>query len=125
MSKKKVDNYNLNLINALEKLPKIIEDKRHNLTIRLENNRARSNQSRFEHISRNFHELTVKDIESIPEGIRNCARLRKDKTRKDTYNYFFIRKRDKSHYIKVSINIVDYENRIAVVKTIFITGSIK
>ena len=96
-----------------------IYDARHNFAIYFVNDKARSNQDRFEHISKNFHELTVKDIESIPEGLTTKAKLKQEKGRKDTYNYYFIRKRDKTHFVKISVKVIDWKNRVAVVKTIF------
>lgn len=125
MIKRRLINYDQRIIEALKKLPNSIYDARHNFTIYFINNKARSNQDRFEHISRNFHELTVKDIESIPEGLVARAKLKQEKGRKDTYNYYFVRKRDKTHFVKISVKVIDWVNRIAVVKTIFITGSIK
>lgn len=81
MAKKRTTNYDTKIIDALKKLPNPIYDRRHNFTIYLVNDRARSNQERFEHISKNFHELTVKDIESIPEGLKTKSKLKKEKGR--------------------------------------------
>lgn len=125
MAKRRLINYDQRIIEALKKLPSPIYDARHNFTIYFVNDKARSNQDRFEHISKNFHELTVKDIESIPEGLTTKAKLKQEKGRKDTYNYYFIRKRDKTHFVKISVKVIDWKNRVAVVKTIFITGLIK
>ena len=125
MTKKKAIHYDQNLIRALRKLPSPIRDVRHNLTVYLDDRQARSNQSRFEHIARNFHELTVKDIESIPKGIVLESKLKKDKVRKDTYNYYFPRKRNDGRFIKISIKIEDYEKRTAIIKTIFVAKMTK
>ena len=125
MSKKKSVNYSQNLIHALNKLPSPIYDERHDVTVYLDDNKARSNQSRFQHIARNFHELKVKDIESIPLGITKQSVLKKDKKRKDTYNYYYLRKSDKRKFIKISILITDYEKRIGTVKSLFVTGTKK
>ena len=125
MSKKKSVNYSQNLIHALNKLPSPIYDERHDVTVYLDDNKARSNQSRFQHIARNFHELKVKDIESIPLGITKQSVLKKDKKRKDTYNYYYPRKSNKKKFIKISILITDYEKRIGIVKSLFVTGTKK
>ena len=38
------------------------------------NDRARSNETRFEHIAKKNHQLKVRDIELIPEGINEYAK---------------------------------------------------
>ena len=56
MPKKKSNNYyDQNIIEALKKLPNPIEDKKHNLSIYVNNDQARSNESRFEHIAKSVH----------------------------------------------------------------------
>ena len=124
MSKKRSVNYSQNLINALNKLPNTIYDEKHNLIVRLDDAKARSNQSRFQHIARNFHELKVRDIEFIPKGLTKNPTLKKDKVRKDTYNYYFERKHQKIKYIKISV-LIDFKSRIAIVKSMFVTGKMK
>ncbi len=125
MSKKRALNYDLNLVEALKKLPNPIIDKKHNLSIFIDDTKARSNQSRFEHIARHFHELRVKDIELIYKGINKNPIFKRDKARKDTFNYLFQRRNDKNHYLKMSVLVKDYKQRKAVIKTIFITKSLK
>ena len=124
MSKKKPNNYSQNLVNALNKLPSAIYDKKHDLTIYLNDTKARSNQSRFQHIARNFHDLNVNDIKSIPKGITNNSTFKKNKVRKDTFNYYFEKKQGERKYIKISV-LVDFKNKIAVVKSVFKTGKKK
>ena len=121
MSKKKPNNYSQNLVNALNNLPSAIYDKKHNLTVYLNDAKARSNQSRFQHIARNFHDLNVNDIKLIPKGITKNPTLKKDKVRKDTFNYYFEKKRGEKKYIKMSV-LVDFKNKTAVVKSVFKTG---
>lgn len=125
MARKKKTVYDNNLIEALKKLPFSIYDKRHNLTIYLDDDRARSNQSRFEHISNSYHKLTVKDIESIPEGIKAKSKLKKDPIRKNTYNYYFIRRGDLKHFIKVSVETDDKDKQKVKIRTIYVTSTIK
>ena len=117
--------YDQNLLNALKKIPHVIEDKRHNLTIHFENDDARSNQSRFEHIVKQSHRLTVKDVETIDKELTKSAKLKKDKSRKGSYNYYIQRNKCSGEYIKISISIDKLDNHIAKVKTIFITKVIK
>ena len=125
MAKRQITYYDQNLINALKKLPNPIIDEEHNLLIYLDDNRARSNQSRFEHIVGYRHELTIKDIESIPEGIKTPFKYRKDKIRKRTYNYYLKRRGELKGLIKVSIVIDNKNERKAKIKTIFITRIVK
>ena len=124
MAKKRKRECDENVLAALMKLKFPIYDKRHNLLVDLDNGRARSNESRFEHITRSYHKLTIEDIKTIPEGILN-ARLRKDSSRKNTYNYYYQRNGDKAHYIKISVIIKKGETRTAKIKTIFIVTVIK
>jgi hypothetical protein len=89
------------------------------------NDRARSNQTRFEHIARRFHDLTVKDIEMIPKAIVTIATLKMEKGRRDTLNYYIRRKGQKKEYIKICLRVLDWDSRSAVVKTILTTNKIK
>jgi len=117
--------YDQNIVEALEKLPSSIFDKKHNLTILVRNDQARSNQTRFQHIARKDHQLKVRDIESIPEGINKYVRYVKSKTIKDTFYYYIDRKGDDKGFIEVAI-LVDIMNKnIAYIKTIFITYRIE
>ena len=65
MAKRKGLSYEEKLINALRKLPSPLIDKRHNIKIYFDDNRARSNESRFEHIVNQRHGLLASDIERI------------------------------------------------------------
>lgn len=125
MSKKRSVNYSQNLVDALNKLPVPIHDERHGLTVYLDDNKARSNQSRFQHICGTRHNLSVKDIEYIPEGIQKYSTLKKDKTRKKTFNYYFKRKSNEHEYIKISLSVDRKEPKNVRIKTIFITKLIK
>ena len=126
MSKKKANiYYDRNIIEALKKLPSPIEDKKHNLSIYVNNDQARSNESRFEHIAKSAHELKVKDIESIPEGILKYERFRKSTSLKDTYYYFIKRKNNMRGYIQLAVKLFEGDVKKAYIKTIFITYSTK
>lgn len=72
MAKKKGLSYEEKMLNALEKLPNPIIDKKHNLRIYIIDDRVRSNQSRFEHIIESRHGLRPSDIERIPRYIKKC-----------------------------------------------------
>ena len=117
--KNKKKGHNSDIVEALKRLPNPIEDKIHEKIIFFDENRARSNESRFEHIAAKRHNLTVKDIEYIPVGIQT-SRLKKDKTKKDTYNYYIQKKGSNNLYIKISVRIDAKNSRIAKVKTIFV-----
>lgn len=120
MAKKKVLSYEQKMINALNKLPNPLHDNRHNIDIYFVNDRARSNQSRFEHIIAYNHGLIPSDIERIARYI-NTSRLKKDPNRKCTYNLFVKRNSFNNEFIKISINFENKSDRCAIVKTIFIT----
>lgn len=125
MNKLVQNKYSENLIEALNKIQFPIEDKKHNLLVYLDNNMARSNQTRLEHITSTRHRLTVKDIESIPQGIKKESRLRKDPFKKSTFNYYFQRKSNKKEYIKISVLIDKVDKKKVTIKTIFITKHMK
>ena len=112
------------LIEAVNSLPNPMIDAKHNLSIFIEGN-ARSNQTRVEHIVDYSHDLKVRDILSIPEGIRNYFAYKKDPTYKNTFNFYIVRKGQDKGFIKVSIRIDDNNPRRAWVKTIFIAYKIK
>ena len=123
--KRRQTNYDPKIIEELKKLPNPIHDKKHNWHIYFMNDRARSNQTRFEHISRFFHELTAADIKSIPEALGTIAKLKMEKGRKNTFNYYFRRKSGKKEYIKIAVRILDSRQRSGAVKTIVVTKTIK
>ena len=116
--------YEQKLINVLKKLPSPLEDKRHNLVIYFNNDRARSNQSRFEHIVSVKHGLKPGDIERIPRYIKTCI-FKRDIERNNTYSIYIKRNSYNEEYIKLSIEIRSETPNKAVVKTIFITTNIK
>ena len=122
---KRIDKvYDENLIEALKKLPFPLRDEKHNLNIVLLEEDVRKDQNRFEHVSKVHHKLKIRDIESIPKNIRKNPILKKD-SRKNTFNYYLKRKGDPYHFIKISLEMVDFEKRIAKIKTIFLTKVLK
>ncbi|MBO6280475.1 MAG: hypothetical protein J6M95_02720 [Bacilli bacterium] len=124
MAKRKGLTYEQKLIDALKKLPNPIIDKRHNLKIYFIDDRARSNQSRFEHIINQRHGLRPSDFERIERNIKKCI-FKKDLERAETYNLYIRRNNIRDEYIKISVKISPDEPDIARVKTIFITRVIK
>ena len=90
----------------------------------LDNNRARSNESRFEHIAVSRHELLPSDIKQIPKRIETSI-LKKDKERTNTYNIYIARNGHVGEYIKISIEIDFKKSNIGFVKTIYITRNNK
>ena len=125
MARKKKATYNPNdLIKTINKWPIPIIDKKHNLCIYVEG-RARSNQTRIDHIVDYGHDLKVRDLEMVPEGIKNYFVYKKDPIYKDTYNYYFLRKGLDKGFVKISIQIDSKEKRRAWIKTIYITYKIK
>lgn len=86
---------------------------------------ARSNETRFQRIAKKNHELKVRDIESIPEGIRCYVRFTKSKEQKDTYYYYIDRKGEDKGFIQLAIKLKEGESKIYYIKTIFITYRIK
>ena len=124
MTKRKTITYEQKLINALKKLPNPLEDKRHNVMIYFDDNKARSNQSRFEHIVSMRHGLKPSDIERIPRYIKTCI-FKKEVGRSDTYSIYIKRNSYSNEYIKISIEIKPETPKQAMVKTMFITTNIK
>ena len=118
--KRNEEKYDQNIIEALRKLPNPIKDKKHNLLIYIRNDRARSNETRFEHISKQYHDLKVRDIEAIPNGIRNYIMFRKSDKLKDTYYYYIKRKGEDKGFIQVAILVDLFDKTKTYLKTIFI-----
>ena len=125
MAKKTNEKYDLKLIEALKKLPSLIEDKRHGFIIQIRDDKARSNETRFQHIAKKMHELKVRDIESIPEGICNYIKFAKSKEIKDTYYYYIKRKGEDKGFIQVAILLDLNDKKLAYLKTIFIAYRLK
>ena len=125
MTKRKPRIYDpTHLIEAIEKWPNPMYDKKHNYYIYVEG-RARSNQTREEHIVEYGHDLKARDVALVPDGINNYIKYRKDPVYKNTYNYYIKRGGQDKGFIKVSIRISDNDNKHAWVKTVFITYRIK
>lgn len=124
MTKKKGPSYEIKMLSALKALPNPLDDQRHGLLLYFVDNRARSNETRFEHIFKSSHGLVPNDIKHIPEGIKK-SKLRKDKLRKWTYEYSFERKGPKKEYVKICIQLDKNDAHIAIVKTIFIAKTDK
>lgn len=125
MAKKANEKYDIKLIETLKKLPPLIEDKRHGFIIQIRDDKARSNETRFQHIAKKMHELKVRDIESIPEGIKNYVRFVKSKQIKDTYYYYIKRKGGDKGFIQVAILVDIHDKKLAYLKTVFIAYRIK
>ena len=121
MAKKKKLTSDEKIQKALESLPYPIIDKKHGIKIFCENDRARSNQSRIEHIILERHSLMPSDIERIARNI-NESDLIMDKERKYTFNLYVKRNSYNNEYIKVSLNLDFKVSNEAKIKTIFITN---
>ena len=125
MTKKKSSLYDPNkLIEAINKWTLPIFDKKHGYYIHVEG-RARSNQSRTEHIVQYSHDLKLRDIESVPEGINNYFSYKKDPVYKNTFNYYIKRKGMDRGLIKVSIQIDNRDHQKEWIKTFYITYVLK
>ena len=109
MARKSSEKYDNRIIEALQKLPKQIEDKRHGFVIEVEDDRARSNETRFQHIAKKEHLLKARDIEAIPEGIKNYIK----------------RKFGDKGFIQVAVITKNKDKKKAYIKTAFITYRIK
>lgn len=127
MAKKKRLSHDQRIINALEKIQSPIFDKRHNLSIYFINDRVRSNETRFEHISKTSHELQVHDLERIPRQLNNIkTTFKPDKKHKDTVNYYIQRfGYTDLIFIKMSVLVDEHNPKMGKVKTIFITDNKK
>ena len=126
MSKKrKQPKIDPNLINALNKIDFPIYDKKHDLYIYAIDNRARSNESRFEHIAKAHHELKVRDIEGMTDGIKGYIKFKKSNKIKDTYYYFYDRSGESKGFIQVAVNLFKNNKKKAYIKTIYVVYRIK
>ena len=124
MVKKKGISYEQRIINVLNTLPEIIEDKKHRIKVMFADEHARSNESRFEHISLKRHELKPSDIKRIKREISN-SELLQEKGRAKTFNLYIKRNGYSNEYIKICLILDFKESNVAKVKTIFITKTIK
>ena len=126
MTRRKPRTYNPEkLIEEIQKWPNPMQDKKHGYYIYLQDDRARSNETRIEHIIEYSHELKARDLSLIPNGIKNYQDSKKDPTYKNTYNYYIKRKGKDKGWIKMSIRISDDDSSYAWIKTIYITRNVK
>ena len=112
------------LIEAIEKWPNPIYDKKHGYYIYVEG-MARSNQTRIEHIIEYGHDLKARDLQLVPQGIKNYFIYKKDPVYKNTYNYYIHRGGEHKGFIKVSVRVSDDDPKYAWIKTIYVTYRIK
>jgi gamma-glutamyl phosphate reductase len=124
MARRKELTYEEKINKALGKIPNPLEDKKHRIYIAFVNDRARSNESRFDHISLERHSLKPRDIDRIVEHINESV-LKKDRDRKNTFNLYIKRNNFGDEYIKISIEINFRKSNMACVKTMFITKNTK
>ena len=124
MAKKKDLTYEEKMLDALTMLPNPLEDKKHRIHICFANNHARSNETRFEHISSYRHDLYPSDIRRIARHI-NKSIMKQDAERTDTYNLYIKRNNYGKEYIKISLEIDFRKSNTGIVKTIFITRNMK
>ena len=102
MARKKSLTHEEKIIKALNTLPDVLEDNKHRIKIKFINDQARSNETRFEHISLARHQLTPNDIKRIQKEISN-SELRIDDARTKTYSIYIKRNNFNDEYIKISI----------------------
>ena len=125
MTKRKPKNNSSNsLIEAIENWSLPFRDTKHGYSIHVLG-RARSNESRVEHIVKNRHNLKVKDLNLVPIGINNYYEYKKDPIYKNTYNYYLMRKGADKGFIKISVQVDHKDHTKAWIKTIYITHKIK
>lgn len=118
--KKRMTNSNINIEKALLKLNfPIINNLGINVNLKIKN----SNHSTSKHISKQYHGLTEKDIELIPNVLKYPLYVVKDPTHKEKKNYYGRRKEKKILFIKIVTKIVDGANEEIV--TVFTTSKIK
>lgn len=124
MARKKSLTHEEKIIKALNTLPDVLVDNKHRIKIKFINDQARSNETRFEHISLARHQLTPNDIKRIQKEISN-SELRIDDARTKTYSIYIKRNNFNDEYIKLSITLNFKIYNVAKVKTVYITKIIK
>ena len=105
---------------ALDTISYYMEDVRHNVNIIFENDMARSNETRYQHIMAEGHSLTLKDIETFKQEILKTSKLVKDKKRKNTWIYYIKRKSKSKEYIIIPVEETKRNKQMLKVKTMFI-----
>lgn len=126
MTKRKPKHYNpKHLIEEIKKWPNPMHDKKHGYDLYVNDDRARSNETRIDHITEYGHDLKARDLRLVPEGIKKYFDYKKDPVYKNTFNYYLNRKGKDKGFIKVSIRISDDNPKRAWIKTIYITYVIK
>lgn len=126
MSKKKPKKFNQkDLVRVINSWSLPFYDKRHDYNLYLVDDRARSNETRIDHIVKYSHDLKARDLELVPKGINDYFSYKKDSVYKNTYNYYILRKGEDKGFVKVSIRRSDNNPNYAWIKTIFITYKVK
>ena len=124
MTKKKTLTKEVLIIKALRELPVPLKDNKHRIVIFFNDDRARSNETRFEHISALRHDLQPSDIRRIGQKI-NDSIMKRDSERNDTFNLYIKRNNYSNEFIKISLELDFKESNNATVKTVFITKNLK
>ena len=110
-----------NIIEALRKIHSPVYDRKHNLYVYFNDDVVKKGETRFEHIAKRYHELKVRDINCLADGIHRYVMYRKSKEHKDTFYYFINRKGMDKGFIQLAIKLIEGETNKYYVKTIFIT----
>lgn len=118
--KKKLTCSNVNIEKALLKLgfPYF-----NNIGIRVNLKIKNSTHGANKHISKQYHGLTEKDIESIPMILKNPLYVVRDPVHKEKKNYYGRRNGKKILFLKIVTKIVDENNEEII--TAFTTNKIK
>ena len=121
--KSNLENYDIHVINALQKLKTpIIGKNGKEFFIR---DKAR-NESGLEHIADKKHRLKVKDIESIPSILKHPIAEMTDPNNKNYRNYYGIRKTEDSKTFLKIVTWPDKKNpKKEQIITIFPTNQLK
>ena len=115
MKDKKPINYDpTKLIEAINKWPNPMFDKKHNLYIYVNECAINDNNN-----------LKIKDINRIPKSMTNYFLVKRDIHYQNTLNYYFKRDDKENGLIKMSVAIDNSNHNIGYIKTIFITHQIK
>ena len=93
-------------------------DCKRNISIYLKT-KYRSNRNRSEHIALRNHQLKVRDILAIPNGIRQCVKFKKGNERKETYYYYIRRPGESKGFVCVVVRLDNKNHKKAYIKTIY------
>ena len=114
--------YNQNIIDALNKLPKVMLNYKGNKVLIKPRSERETGK---EHIAKSYHGLKVKDIQNIPKTLLKPYKSKQDPHYKSKQNYYSLRRGEVGRGLLLKIVTEKNKDGTELIDTVFTTNKIK